>query len=96
MPERRERPTICGYRIVSEMACNDLLQPVNLIWDSPVHSQHRSGLRGDPCSSMTKSSPSPEVEGRWVVGADSDRRYGSNQTAVGAADLECLHEPRQY
>src|SRR5215831_1968988 len=38
MPERRERPTICGYRIVSEMACNDLLQPVALIWDSLVHS----------------------------------------------------------
>ena len=38
MPERRERPTICGYRIVSEMACNDLLQPVTLIWDSLVHS----------------------------------------------------------
>ena len=39
MPERRERPTICGYRIVSEVACNDLLQPVALIWDSLVHSQ---------------------------------------------------------
>ena len=39
MPERRERPTICGYRIISEMACNDLLQPVALIWDSLVHSQ---------------------------------------------------------
>ena len=39
MPERRERPTVCGYRIVSEMACNDLLQPVTLIWDSLVHSQ---------------------------------------------------------
>jgi hypothetical protein len=39
MPERRERPTICGYRIVSEMAYNDLLQPVTLIWDSLVHSQ---------------------------------------------------------
>ena len=39
MPERRERPTICGYRIVSEMACNDLLQPATLIWDSLVHSQ---------------------------------------------------------
>src|SRR5262249_24473865 len=38
MPERRERPTICGYRIVSEMACNDLLQPVTLSWDSLVHS----------------------------------------------------------
>ena len=38
MPERRERPTICGYRIISEMACNDLLQPVALIWDSLVHS----------------------------------------------------------
>ena len=31
MPERRERPTICGYRIISEMACNDLLQPVALM-----------------------------------------------------------------
>src|SRR5215468_7426388 len=39
MPERRERPTICGYRIVRKMACNDLLQPVTLIWDSLVHSQ---------------------------------------------------------
>src|SRR5262249_46551631 len=39
MPERRKRPTICGYRIVSEMACNDLLQPATLIWDSLVHSQ---------------------------------------------------------
>src|SRR5499427_10328434 len=39
MPERRERPTICGYRIVSKMACNDLLQPVTLIWDSLVPSQ---------------------------------------------------------
>src|SRR5499427_5686541 len=39
MPERRERPTVCGYRVVSEMACNDLLQPVTLIWDSLVHSQ---------------------------------------------------------
>src|SRR5262249_36624053 len=39
MPERRERPAICGYRIVSEMACNDLPQPVALIWDSLVHSQ---------------------------------------------------------
>src|SRR5215472_1963716 len=39
MPELRERPSICGYRIVSEMACNDLLQPVALIWDSLVHSQ---------------------------------------------------------
>src|SRR5262249_28481729 len=38
MPARRERPTVCGYRIVSEMACNDLLQPVTLIWDSLVHS----------------------------------------------------------
>ena len=38
MPERRERPTICGYRIVSEMACNNLPQPVTLIWDSLVHS----------------------------------------------------------
>src|SRR6516165_4780277 len=38
MPERRERPTICGYRIVSEVACNDLPQPVTLIWDSLVHS----------------------------------------------------------
>src|SRR6516164_11283739 len=24
MPERRERPAICGYRIVSEMACHSL------------------------------------------------------------------------
>jgi Winged helix-turn helix len=39
LPERRERPTICGYSIVSEMACDDLLQPVALIWDSLVHSQ---------------------------------------------------------
>src|SRR5215468_9365868 len=38
MPERRERPTICGYRIVRKMACNDLLQPVTLIRDSLVHS----------------------------------------------------------
>src|SRR6516162_9870806 len=38
MPERRERPTICGYCTVSKMACNDLLQPVTLIWDSLVHS----------------------------------------------------------
>src|SRR6516164_2948540 len=39
MPERRERPTVCGYRIISEMACNDLLQPVALIRDGLVHSQ---------------------------------------------------------
>src|SRR5262252_8531054 len=39
MPERRERPTICGHRIVNEMAGDDLLQPVALIWDSLVHSQ---------------------------------------------------------
>src|SRR5215470_16201814 len=39
MPERRERPTICGYRIVSKMACNDLPQPVTLSWDRLVHSQ---------------------------------------------------------
>src|SRR5215469_9630516 len=39
MSERRERPTIGGYRIVSEMACHDLPQPVTLIWDSLVHSQ---------------------------------------------------------
>jgi len=38
MPKRRERPTVCGYRIISEMACNDLLQPVTLIRDSLVHS----------------------------------------------------------
>jgi hypothetical protein len=24
-------------RIIGEVACNDLLQPVSLIWDSPVH-----------------------------------------------------------
>ena len=39
MPERRKRPTICGYRIIGEMACNDLAQPVTLSWDSLVHSQ---------------------------------------------------------
>ena len=38
MPERRERPTVCGYRIIGEVACNDLPQPVSLIWDSLVHS----------------------------------------------------------
>jgi hypothetical protein len=32
MPERRERPTVCGYRIIGEVACNDLPQPVSLIW----------------------------------------------------------------
>jgi hypothetical protein len=35
MPERRER---------REMACNDLLQPVTLIWDSLVHSQPQRRL----------------------------------------------------
>src|SRR5580692_2960087 len=39
MPERRKRPTICGYRIIGEMACNDLPQPVTLSWDRLVHSQ---------------------------------------------------------
>src|SRR6266851_7364502 len=39
MPERRKRPTVCGYRIIGEMACNDLPQPVTLSWDSLVHSQ---------------------------------------------------------
>src|SRR5246500_4422251 len=38
MPERRERPAIRGYRIIGEVACNDLPQPVSLIWDSLVHS----------------------------------------------------------
>src|SRR6202049_1904333 len=38
MPERRKRPTICGDRIIGEVACNDLPQPVSLIWDSLVHS----------------------------------------------------------
>src|SRR5580704_13206612 len=37
MPERRERPTVCGYRIIGEVACNDLPQPVSLIWDRLVH-----------------------------------------------------------
>jgi hypothetical protein len=39
MPERRKRPTICGYRIIGEMTRNDLSQPVTLSWDSLVHSQ---------------------------------------------------------
>src|SRR5258708_12736192 len=38
MPERRERPAIFGYRIIGEVACNDLPQPVSLSWDSLVHS----------------------------------------------------------
>jgi len=36
--ERQERPTICGYRIIGEVACNNLPQPVSLFWDSLVHS----------------------------------------------------------
>src|ERR1700726_1772297 len=38
LPEGRERSTICGYRIIDEVACNDLPQPVSLFWDSLVHS----------------------------------------------------------
>jgi len=38
MPKRCERPTIRGNRIISEVACNDLPQPVALSWDSLVHS----------------------------------------------------------
>jgi hypothetical protein len=39
MPERRKLPTICGHRIIGEMAYNDLPQPETLSWDSLVHSQ---------------------------------------------------------
>jgi hypothetical protein len=38
MPERGERPTVRGNRIVGEMACHDLPQPVSLRWDRPMHS----------------------------------------------------------
>jgi len=38
MSESQERPTICGYRIIGEVACDDLPQPVSLFWDSLVHS----------------------------------------------------------
>src|SRR6195256_2891860 len=44
MPERRERPAICGYRIIGEVACNDLPQTVSLSWDSLVHSLPSSAL----------------------------------------------------
>jgi predicted 3-demethylubiquinone-9 3-methyltransferase (glyoxalase superfamily) len=30
MPERRERPDVCGYRIIGEVACNNLPQSVSL------------------------------------------------------------------
>jgi hypothetical protein len=68
MPERRERPTICGYRIVSEMAGNDLLQPVTLIRDSLVHSPPQHKERRSGCFSPTvaglRRGPGANADGR--------------------------------
>jgi hypothetical protein len=38
MPERCERPTICGHGIVGEVARNDSPQPVSLRRERLVHS----------------------------------------------------------
>src|SRR3982074_2645923 len=102
MPERRERPAICGYRIIGEVACNDLPQPVSLSWDSLVHSLPQLTLdflqlcpHAVAPGELVKLEGSPSRSGAEEGEAAGSEVFRSADTALLAIDSRVAAELNQ-